>query len=308
MSDAGTWISFEDAVIEALRLEMHRDESVLMFGAANGVGDALGRSFGPDRVLTDVGVSAPLVLAAAGAAADGQRPICEIAKTGSAPLDQLAELGALHAANGNQVAVTACVRFGDERANGGAAERDPGAWLVGVSGIKVVEPATPADAKGLVIAAVRDPDPVCVLLHASLSGSVGVVPEGNHVVEIGRSRLAREGERVTVVAHGPAVGLAERAAKEIDLDADLIDLRSLQPLDAEGVLTSVRKTGKLVIVEPDPSAARVTAELVAAIWEDAFEHLDGPPRRVVVDTWAAVEAGPAAVEPIMEACLELVTY
>jgi pyruvate dehydrogenase E1 component beta subunit len=255
-----------------------------------------------------LGASAPGVRAAAGAGAEGQRRVCEIATTGSAPLDQLAELGALHAANGNHVGVTACVRFGDERANGGAAARDPGAWLVGVSGIKVVEPATPADATGLVTAAVRAPDPVCVLLHASLYDSVGVVPEGSHMVEIGRSRLAREGERVTLVAHGPAVGLAERAAKEIDLDADLIDLRSLQPRDADGVLTSVRKTGKVVIVEPDPSAARVTAELVAAVWGAAFEHLDAPLRRVVVDSWAAVEDGAAAAEPIMEACLELLTY
>ncbi|MGH2950777.1 MAG: transketolase C-terminal domain-containing protein, partial [Solirubrobacterales bacterium] len=174
--------------------------------------------------------------------------------------------------------------------------------------VKVVAPASPADAKGLLTAAVRDPEPVCVLHHASFAGSVGVVPEGAHLVEIGRARLSREGDRVTVVAHGAAVPLAERAAKEIDLDADVLDLRTLQPLDHAAVLTSVRKTGKLVIAEPSAAAAPVTAALVAAIWEGAFEHLDGPPRRVTVGERPEADDTTADVEAIMEACLELVAY
>jgi pyruvate/2-oxoglutarate/acetoin dehydrogenase E1 component len=159
-----------------------------------------------------------------------------------------------------------------------------------------------------VTAAIRDPEPVCVLEHASFAGSVGVVPEGAHLVEIGRARLAREGDRVTVVAHGAAVPLAEHAAKEIDLDADVLDLRTLQPLDAAAVLTSVAKTGKLVIVEPSASTAPVTAALVAAIWEHAFERLDGPFRRVTVGEHPKSEDATGDVEAIMEACLELAAY
>jgi pyruvate/2-oxoglutarate/acetoin dehydrogenase E1 component len=178
---------------------------------------------------------------------------------------------------------------------------------VGAPGVKVVEPVTPADVKGLVTAAIRDPEPVCVLQHTSCLDSVGMVPEGGHMVEIGRARLAREGERLTLVAHGAAVGPCERAAEEIDLDADVLDLRSLQPLDRDGVLASVRKTGKLLIVEPTPSAARITAELIAGIWEGAFEHLDAPPRRVRIDD-SEIADPTAQVEAIMEASLELLDY
>ena len=100
------------------------------------------------------------------------------------------------------------------------------------------------------------------------------------MVEIGRARLAREGERLTVVTHGAAVPEVDSALAELELDADLLDLRTLQPLDADAVLTSVRKTGRVLFVEPDGGAHRITAALVSEIWEQAFEHLDAPPRRV----------------------------
>jgi pyruvate/2-oxoglutarate/acetoin dehydrogenase E1 component len=307
MSVTGSRISYTDAVAEALRLEMYRDSSVVVLGDA-GAAPELARLFGSDRVVENIAPAAPVVLAAAGAAGEGRRPVCEIRPAGPGPLDHIAELGALRMANGGGSApVTLCLRFGGALADGGAAGRDPGAWLVGAPGVKVVEPVTPADAKGLVTAAIRDPEPVCVLQHTSCLESVGMVPEGGHVVQIGRARLAREGERLTLVAHGAAVGPSKRAAEEIDLDADLLDLRSLQPLDREGVLASVRKTGKLLIVEPTPSAARITAELIAGIWEEAFEHLDAPPRRVRIDDSEIANSG-AQVETIMEASLELVHY
>jgi pyruvate/2-oxoglutarate/acetoin dehydrogenase E1 component len=307
MSVTGSRISYEEAITEALRLEMYRDSSVVLLGDA-GAAPELARLFGTDRVVDDIAPAAPVVLAAAGAAGEGRRPVCEISPAGPGPLDHIAELGALRMANGGGTApVTLCLRFGGALADGGAAGRDPGAWLVGAPGVKVVEPVTPADAKGLITAAIRDPEPVCVLEHTSCLDSVGMVPEGGHVVDIGRARLAREGERLTLVAHGAAVGPAERAAEEIDLDADVLDLRSLQPLDHDGVLASVRKTGKLLIVEPTPSAARITAELVGGIWEEAFEHLDAPPRRVRIDD-SEIANGTAQREAIMEASLELLDY
>jgi pyruvate/2-oxoglutarate/acetoin dehydrogenase E1 component len=307
VSVSGSRISYTEAIAEALRLEMYRDSSVVLLGDASAAPE-LARLFGSDRVVEDIAPAAPMVLAAAGAAGEGRRPVCEISPAGPGPLDHIAELGALRMANGGgSTPVTLCLRFGGALADGGAAGRDPGAWLVGAPGVKVVEPVTPADAKGLVTAAIRDAEPVCVLEHASCLGSVGMVPEGGHMVEIGRARLAREGERLTLVAHGASVGPCERAAEEIDLNADLLDLRSLQPLDGEGVLSSVRKTGKLLMVEPTPSAARITAELIALIWEQAFEHLDAPPRRVRIDDSEIADPMTQA-EAIMEASLELLDY
>jgi pyruvate/2-oxoglutarate/acetoin dehydrogenase E1 component len=222
MTAGGSRISYEEAITEALRLEMYRDSSVVLF-SSGGSAPELARLFGPERVVEGITPAAPVVLAAAGAAGEGQRPVCEVSATGPGPLDHIAELGALHASNG-------------------------------------------------------------------------------------RARLVREGERLTLVAHGAAVALAQRAAEQIELDADVLDLRSLQPLDRNGVLTSVRKTGKLVIVEPSPSAARVTAELVAQIWQEAFEYLDAPPRRIRVGESLTETGSDRDVETIMEACLELLGY
>lgn len=308
MRTTGSRIAYDEAIVEALRLEMYRDSSVMVF-TDGGVAPELSRLFGSDRVVEGLAPAAPAVLAAAGAAYQGQRPVCDISSAGPGPLDQLAELGALNAANGDESApVTVCLRFGGALADGGAAGRDPGAWLVGAPGVKVVAPTTPADAKGLLIAAIRDSDPVCVLEHTSCLETIDMVPEGGHVVEIGRARLVREGARLTVIAHGAAVSLAETGAEQVDLDADVIDLRSLQPLDRDGVLSSVRKTGRLVIVEPTPSAARITAELVSAIWEEAFEFLDAPPRRVRANETFAGHDRTDDVEKILEACLELLAY
>ena len=141
-------------------------------------------------------------------------------------------------------------------------------------------PATAADAKGLTVAAVRDRDPVCVLEHAYVRAEGGPVPEGAHLVSIGSARLAREGERMTIVTHGAGVSASEAAADRIDGAAELIDLRTLQPLDTDAVLTSVRKTGRVLFAEPGGVANRVTSQLVSAIWEQAFEYLDAPPSRV----------------------------
>jgi pyruvate/2-oxoglutarate/acetoin dehydrogenase E1 component len=284
MTVTGTQISFDEAVTEALRLEMHRDPALIMFTAApNGVAGRLLETFGTDRVVETHSVGATLVLAACGAAQEGLRPVCELgpADAGAAALDQIAELAAIHAADLDTASpLTVRLSWGDPLTAGGAAATDPLAWLIGAEGIKVVAPATAADAKGLTVAAVRDRDPVCVLEHAWLRAEDGPVPEGAHVVAIGSARLVREGGRMTIVTHGAGVSATEAAADRIDGAADLIDLRTLQPLDTEAVLTSVRKTGRVLFAEPGGVANRVTAQLVSAIWEQAFEYLDAPPRRI----------------------------
>jgi pyruvate/2-oxoglutarate/acetoin dehydrogenase E1 component len=281
---SGTRIGFEDAIAEALRLEMHRDPALVVFSTSGeGVAGQLSSTFGPERVIETHAVGAPIVLAACGAAEEGLRPVCELgaAEAGPTALDQIAELAAIHAANLDVASpLTVRLSWGDPLTAGGAAAVDPLARLIGAEGIKLVAPATAADAKGLTVAAVRDPDPVCVLEHAALRRVVDPVPEGTHMVEIGRARLAREGSELTLVTHGVGVPLLEEIAEELELDADLIDLRTLQPLDSDAVLTSVRKTGRVLFVEPDAAAHRITAELVAAVWEEAFEYLDAPPRRI----------------------------
>jgi 2-oxoisovalerate dehydrogenase E1 component beta subunit len=284
MSVNGTRISFDEAVAEALRLEMHRDPALIVFTAeSEGTASRLLETFGADRIVETRAVGGALVLAACGAAQEGLRPICELgpADAGAAALDQIAELGAIHAADLDAAGpLTVRLSWGDPLTAGGAAATDPLAWLIGAEGIKVVAPATAADAKGLTVAAVRDPDPVCVLEHAWLRDEDGPVPEGTHMVAIGRARLAREGTRMTVVTHGAGVSATEAGADRLEGAADVIDLRTLQPLDTDAVLTSVRKTGRILFAEPGGAANRVTAQLVSAIWEQAFECLDAPPRRL----------------------------
>jgi pyruvate/2-oxoglutarate/acetoin dehydrogenase E1 component len=284
MTITGTQISFDEAVTEALRLEMHRDPALIMFTTTpDGIAGRLLGTFGADRVVETHSAGAALVLAACGAAEEGLRPICELgpADGGAAALDQIAELAAIHAADLDTASpVTVRLSWGDPLTAGGAAAVDPLAWLLGADGVKVVAPATAADAKGLTVAAVRDRDPVCVLEHAWLRTEDGPVPEGTHLVSIGSARLAREGTGMTIVTHGAGVSASEAAADRLDGAAELIDLRTLQPLDTDAVLTSVRKTGRVLFAEPGGVANRVTSQLVSAIWEQAFEYLDAPPRRV----------------------------
>jgi pyruvate dehydrogenase E1 component beta subunit len=157
----------------------------------------------------------------------------------------------------------------------------PEAYYVHTPGIKVAVPSTPADAKGLLAAAIRDPDPVAFfepkLVYRTARGQV---PEGDHVVPLGRARLAREGDDVTFVAYGAMVGVCERAAEELDASVEIVDLRSLRPLDERTVLESVAKTGRVVIVVEAPRTAGFAAEIAALIAEKAILDLRGPVLRV----------------------------
>jgi pyruvate/2-oxoglutarate/acetoin dehydrogenase E1 component len=157
----------------------------------------------------------------------------------------------------------------------------PEAYYVHTPGIKVVVPSTPADAKGLLAAAIRDPDPVVVfepkLVYRTARGQV---PDGEHVVPLGRARLAREGDDVTLVAYGAMVGVCERAADEAGVAADVVDLRSLRPLDERAVLESVAKTGRVVVVQEAPRTAGFAAEIAAIVAEKALLDLQAPVLRV----------------------------
>ena len=157
----------------------------------------------------------------------------------------------------------------------------PEAYYVHTPGVKVAIPSTPADAKGLLAAAIRDPDPVVVLEPKLIyRGEKQEVPEGEHVVPLGQARLARTGTDVTLVAYGAMVPLCERAADELDASVEVLDIRTLKPLDEEALLASAAKTGRVVIVQEAPRVAGFGAELAAVIAEKAILDLRGPVLRV----------------------------
>jgi pyruvate/2-oxoglutarate/acetoin dehydrogenase E1 component len=157
----------------------------------------------------------------------------------------------------------------------------PEAYYVHTPGVKVAIPSTPADAKGLLAAAIRDPDPVVVLEPKLVYRTArGEVPEGEHVVPLGTMRVVREGDDLTIVAYGAMVVVAERAADELDASVEVLDVRSLKPLDETTLLASVAKTGRVVIVQEAPRVAGFAAELAAVIAERGILDLRGPVIRV----------------------------
>jgi pyruvate/2-oxoglutarate/acetoin dehydrogenase E1 component len=157
----------------------------------------------------------------------------------------------------------------------------PEAYYVHTPGVKVAIPSTPADAKGLLAAAIRDPDPVVVLEPKLVYRTArGEVPEGEHVVPLGQARVAREGSDVTLIAYGAMVAVCEQAADELEVSCEIVDLRSLRPLDEDAILASVAKTGRAVIVHEAPRTAGFGAEVASLIAERAIFDLQGPVLRV----------------------------
>jgi 2-oxoisovalerate dehydrogenase E1 component beta subunit len=179
----------------------------------------------------------------------------------------------------------------------------------------VVAPATAADAKGLLVSAIRDPNPVMFLEHKHLYRRVrGDVPTGHHAVPIGEARVVREGEEMTILAYGSAVGLAQQAADELGADIEIVDLRTLCPLDRDTVLASVRRTGKVLVAHEATRSCGVGAELSALIAEEAFEDLDAPVRRLTAADVPIPFSPPLeqrvlpGLDDIKEAARELLAY
>jgi pyruvate/2-oxoglutarate/acetoin dehydrogenase E1 component len=187
----------------------------------------------------------------------------------------------------------------------------PEAYYVHTPGVKVAIPSRPADAKGLLAAAIRDPDPVVVLEPKLIyRGEKQEVPEGEHVVPLGKARLAREGTDVTLVAYGAMVPVCEQAADSLDVSSEIIDIRSLRPLDEETILASVAKTGRVVIVHEAPRTAGFGAELAALIAERAIFDLQGPVLRVTgydvpYPYWTIEDAYMPSVERVSAAVRKL---
>jgi pyruvate/2-oxoglutarate/acetoin dehydrogenase E1 component len=282
-----------EAVNDALHTEMGRDESVMVMGEDVGRAGGVFRAtagllerFGPDRCVDTPLAEAGILGTAVGLAMAGWRPVCEMQyESFSYPcLDQLiCHVGRYHWRTNGAMEFPLTIRM---PTGGGVKapelhEDSPETYYVHTPGVRVAIPATPADAKGLLAAAIRSPDPVVVLEPKVLYRSPREdVPEGEHVVPLGKARVVREGDDVTLIAYGGMVAVALAAADELDVGAEVLDVRTLKPLDEETLLASVGKTGRAVIVQEAPRVAGFGAEIAAVLAEKAILDLRAPVVRV----------------------------
>jgi pyruvate dehydrogenase E1 component beta subunit len=290
-----TTLTYRDALNQALREEMQRDPSVFLMGEEVGVyqgaykvSRGLLDEFGPMRVvdtpITELGFAGVGV----GAAMVGLRPVIEFMTWNFALLavDQLVNSAAkMRYMSNGQVGVPAVFRGPGGAALQLAAQHSQAfeSWYAHIPGLKVVMPATPADAKGLLKSAIRDDNPVVFIEGEMLYNLKGEVPEGEHVVPLGRADIKREGNDVTVVCHSKSVAVALRAAEQLSKDgvnAEVLDLRTIRPMDTEAVLNSVGKTHRCVVVEEGWAFAGVGAQVVDTVQREAFDELDAPIIRV----------------------------
>ena len=288
-------ITYREALNQALSEEMERDDSVFLMGeevaeydGAYKVSKGLLEQFDDLRVVDTPISELGFAGLGVGAAMVGLRPIIEFMTFNFSilALDQV-----LHSAakmlymSGGQINIPMVFRGPTGAALQKAAQHSQAAETrkEHAPGIKVVTPATPADAKGLMKAAIRDDDPVVVMEGELLYNIRGEVPDGDHLVPLGLADLKRQGDDVSIITHGKMVHLALQAATRLERDgiqADVLDLRSLRPLDVEAILTSVRKTNRAVYLEEGWPFAGVGAQIAATIQEEAFDHLDAPVLRV----------------------------
>ncbi len=289
-------MSYRDALREALIEEMERDarvihygEDVADYGGAFKLTKGLVEMFGRDRVFNTPISEACICGTAVGAAIVGARPVVELMYMDFALMasDQIAnQAGKWHYMSGAQVEVPLVIRasVGAGKGYGGQHSQSLESIFTHIPGLYVVYPATPADAKGLLKSAIRTNNPVLFVEGQGLYPTKGVVPEGEHLVPFGSARIAREGTDATLVAWGPAVldalAAAETLQTEHRISAEVIDLRSLVPLDMETVLTSVRRTGRCVVASQAILIGSFVNEIVARIQLEAFDYLDGPVGRI----------------------------
>jgi 2-oxoisovalerate dehydrogenase E1 component beta subunit len=318
-------MTYLEAISDGLREEMRRDETVFClgedigaFGGAFKVTDGFIDEFGADRVLDTPLAENAIIGTAVGAAVEGLRPVCEMqfADFIACGFDQLVNVAAkLHYRQGTAAPMVVRLPSGGGFSGGPFHSQNPEAWFLQSPGLKVVAPATADDAKGLLAAAIRDPNPVCYLEHKGLYRYVkGEVPEGEHLVDLGKARIAREGDELTVIAYGSAVHLALDAAETLGESIEVVDLRSLCPLDTEAILASARKTGKVLVAHEATQSCGVGAEVAALVAAEAFEDLDAPVRRLTAPDVPIPFSPPLeqAVLPqlddMKEACDELLRY
>ena len=274
------------AIGEAIHQEMERDESVLYFGQnlATSEDDPFLKAFGSDRVrVTPISETAEIGMAV-GAAFAGYRPVVQLymAEFMLVAMDQVVnEAPRFHYMTGGQVTVPIVLQAGYGFTAGWAGQHTGSIYgmFMGVPGLKVAVPSTAADAKGLMTASIRDDNPVVFFHNYLLTLEHGEVPEGEHVVPLGEAAVVREGTDVTIVAIGWMVGKALAAAEQLAADgvsAEVIDPRTLAPLDTATILQSVEKTGRLVVVDQSTRHGSAAAVIAAEVASDGFASLKAP--------------------------------
>jgi len=318
-------LTYLQAISAALRDELRADERVLLmgedigvFGGAFKVTDGFIDEFGPDRVMDTPLAESGIIGTAIGAAVVGMRPVCEMqfADFISCGFDQLVNVaGKMHYRQGLAVPITVRLPSGGGFSGGPFHSQNPEAWFMHSPGIKVVAPSTAEDAKGLLHAAVRDPNPVCFMEHKHLYRRIkGEVPEGLFETPM-TARVARRGEDLVVIAYGAMVHTALEATEDIDgASIEVLDLRSLVPLDSDAILDSVARCSKVVIVDEANQMCAAGAQVAALIAEKGFEDLDGPVVRVATPDVPIPFSPPLeqavlpSVERVKEACRDLLAY
>jgi pyruvate/2-oxoglutarate/acetoin dehydrogenase E1 component len=320
-------MTYLQAISDGLRDALRADERVFVmgedvgaFGGAFKVTDGLLEEFGEARVFDTPLAEAAIIGTAVGAAIVGMRPVCEMqfADFVACGFDQLVNVaGKMQYRLGLAVPMVVRLPSGGGFSGGPFHSQNPEAWFMHAPGIKVVAPSTPADAKGLLTAAIRDPNPVVYLEHKHLYRRVkGEVPTGTYETPM-TARLARAGTDLTVIAYGAMVHTALEATTPEQLDGasiEVLDLRSLVPLDEAAILASVAKTSKVVIVDEANETCAAGAQVAALIAEHGFEDLDGPIRRVATPDVPIPFSPPLeqavlpSVDRIRDACRDLLDY
>ncbi|MHA7172817.1 alpha-ketoacid dehydrogenase subunit beta [Arthrobacter monumenti] len=306
-------ITYRQALNDALRAELTRDENVYLMGEEIGIFEGsykitagLLDEFGPKRVRDTPIAEEGFVGAAIGSAMLGLRPVVEIMTINFSliAIDQIVNHAAkIYGMFGGQTPVPMVIRTpgGGGQQLAATHSQNLEVWYAHIPGLKVVAPSTPADAKALLTASIRDDDPVIFLENLSLYNTKGEVPDGEQVAEIGKAAVAREGTDVTVIAYSRASVVAVEAARQLEeegISVEVVDLRSLRPLDRPTICESVRKTSRAVVLEDDWLSYGIGAEISATLMEGAFDYLDAPVRRV-----AAAEVPLPYAKPLESAAL-----
>ncbi|GAS86488.1 alpha-ketoacid dehydrogenase subunit beta [Mycolicibacterium brisbanense] len=307
-------ISYREALRETLREEMHRDDSVFLIGEEIGIFEGsykitagLLAEFGEKRVRDTPIAEEGFVGAAVGAAMLGLRPVVEIMTINFSllALDQIVNHAAkIYGMFGGQTSVPMVIRTpgGGGQQLGATHSQNIELYYAFVPGLKVVAPSTPADARALMRAAIRDDDPVLFLENLALYNTKGEVPADLEPAEIGKAAVRRVGTDITLIGYSRMAAVATQVARRLHddngIDAEVIDLRSLRPLDRDTLVESVRKTGCAVIAEDDWLTYGIGAEVAASISDGAFDYLDAPVRRV-----AAAEVPLPYAKPLEQAAL-----
>ena len=318
-------MTYLQAISAGLRDELRADARVLVmgedvgvFGGAFKVTDGFVDEFGSDRVMDTPLAESAIIGCAVGAAVVGLRPVCEMQFSDfiSCGFDQFVNVaGKMHYRQGLAVPIVVRLPSGGGFSGGPFHSQNPEAWFMHSPGIKVVAPATAEDAKGLLCAAIHDPNPVCFMEHKNLYRRVrGEVPDGVYETPFS-ARVAQPGSDLVVIAYGAMVHVALEAVADLDgASVEVLDLRSLVPLDEEAILDSVARCSKVVVLDEANQMCAAGAQVAALIAERGFEFLDGPVVRVASPDVPIPFSPPLeqavlpGVERVKEACRELLAY